>query len=188
MSSALARRRPGGPVSRSQEPGTDHRRSVYTHPMGADNEVLAMWKRLSGYPGGRWLFAQVVSRKAPYFKTIGAEVEELRANYARLKMRKRHAVENHIGTVHVIAICNLLEMAMGVCAEASVPPHLRWIPKGMTVDYTAKGGTDITGLAEFDPDGWKPGDLDVKVTALDANGVAVVKGTIRLWISERKKK
>lgn len=155
--------------------------------MSTDNYVLKMWNRFSAYPGGKWLFGQVIARRAPYFRTISPEVEELRPNYARMLLRKRKAVENHIGTVHVIAICNLLEMAMGVCAEASIPKHLRWIPKGMTVDYTAKGGTDITGVAEFDPEGWKPGDLEVKVTALDTNGVAVVKGTIRLWISEKKK-
>lgn len=154
--------------------------------MSADNYVLGMWNRLSRFPGGRWLFGRVIANRAPYFRTISPVVEELRPNYARMLLRKRRAVENHIGTVHVIAICNLLEMAMGVCAEASVPKHLRWIPKGMTVDYAAKGATDITGIAEFDPDAWKPGDLEVKVTALDAKGTVVVRGTIRLWISEKK--
>ena len=75
---------------------------------------------------------------------------------------------------------------MGVCAEASIPAHLRWIPKGMSVDYTAKAGSDITGVAEINPEDWKPGDLDVKVTAYDDNGVAVVQGVIKLWISEKK--
>jgi hypothetical protein len=101
-------------------------------------------------------------------------------------MKKRRAVENHIGTVHVIAVCNLLEMAMGACAEASIPRHLRWIPKGMTVDYTAKAGSDLTGTAETDPAGWRPGDLDVRVTAADDQGTPVVRGVIRLWISEKK--
>lgn len=152
----------------------------------SDNYVMKMWDRFSGYPGGKWLFGQVISRRAPYFKTVSPEVEELRPNYARMVLRKRKAVENHIGTVHVIAICNLLEMAMGVCAEASIPKHLRWIPKGMSVDYTAKGSTDIIGTAEFNPEDWKPGDLNVKVTAKDTNGVVVVQGTIKLWISEKK--
>lgn len=152
-----------------------------------DNYVMKMWDRFSGYPGGKWLFGQVIARRAPYFKTVGPDVEELRPNYARMVLRKRKSVENHIGTVHVIAICNLLEMAMGVCAEASIPKHLRWIPKGMSVDYTAKAGSDITGTAEIDPDAWKPGDLDVKVTATDENGVVVVRGVIKLWISEKKR-
>lgn len=154
--------------------------------MSTPNKVLSMWQTLSGLPGGKFLFSQVVSRKAPYFKTVNAQIDELRPNYARLHIKKRKAVENHIGTVHVIAICNLLEMAMGVCAEASIPPHLRWIPKGMSVDYTAKAGSDITGIAEIDPSAWRPGDLEVKVTALDTEGREVVRGVIKLWISEKK--
>ncbi len=151
-----------------------------------NNTVLNYWNKLSGLPGGKLIFSKAVQFKAPYFRTVNAIVDELRPNYARLNIKKRHAVENHIGTVHVIAICNLLEMAMGVVAEASIPGHLRWIPKGMSVDYTAKAGSDITGIAEINPEDWKPGDLDVKVTALDDKGTVVVKGVIKLWISEKK--
>ena len=154
--------------------------------MASSNYVMDMWQKLSPLPGGKFLLSQVISRKAPYFKTVGATIEELRPNYARVSMKKRRAVQNHIGTVHVIAICNLLEMAMGVCAEASIPKHLRWIPKGMSVDYTAKAGSDITGIAEINPADWKPGDLDVKVTATDTDGTPVVVGVIKLWISEKK--
>jgi acyl-coenzyme A thioesterase PaaI-like protein len=154
--------------------------------MSSLNPVLSMWHKFSAYPFGKFLFSQFVQYKAPYFKTVNAMVEELRPNYARLKIKKRRAVENHIGTVHVIAICNLLEMAMGACAEASIPKHLRWIPKGMSVDYTAKAGSDITGIAQIDPEQWRPGDLDVVITALDDKGVVVLKGVIKLWISEKK--
>ena len=153
--------------------------------MNKDHSVLSLWDKLSGFPGGKYLFSKVVQFKAPYFRTVNAMVEELRPNYARLKISKRRSVENHIGTVHVIAICNLLEMAMGVMAEASIPRHLRWIPKGMTVDYTAKAGSDITGIAEVFAGDWKPGELEVKVTALDESGITVVKGIIRLWLSDK---
>jgi len=85
----------------------------------------------------------------------------------------------------VIAICNGLEMAMGVMAEASIPPHLRWIPKGMKVNYTAKAGTDIRCVAKVDVDEWQTGDMLVKITAYDAKDVVVVEGEIKLWISEK---
>ncbi len=154
--------------------------------MSNKNKVLAIWQKLSSIPGGKAIFSYGVQRKAPYFKTVNAMIEELRPNYAKLTIKKRKAVENHIGTVHVIAICNLLEMAMGVCAEASIPAHLRRIPKGMSVDYTAKAGSDITGTAEINPEDWRPGDLDVKVTAYDDAGTVVVQGVIKLWVSEKK--
>ena len=54
-------------------------------------------------------------------------VKELRPNFARLILKNSASVKNHINTIHVIAICNLLEMAMGIAAEVSVPENLRWI-------------------------------------------------------------
>ena len=88
---------------------------------------------------------------------------ELRPNYAELTIRKRRAVQNHIKTVHVIAICNGLEAAMGALAEATVPSTKRWIPKGMEVSYTAKATSDITCIAETDPEQWTGDDPDVPV-------------------------
>lgn len=152
----------------------------------SDNPVLRRWNSFSAYPGGKWLFSRAFASFAPYFKTINPLIEELRPNFAQAKLRKRRAVENHIGTVHAIAVCNLLELVMGACAEASIPKNLRWIPRGMNIDYTAKAGTDIIGTAEIDPAQWRPGDLDVQVTARDVSGVVVAKGVIRLWISEKK--
>ena len=74
---------------------------------------------------------------------------------------------------------------MGAMAEASVPKHLRWIPKGMNVNYTAKATTDITATAEANPEDWKPGNLPVTVKAMRDDGTVVVEGTINLWISEK---
>lgn len=154
--------------------------------MSSDNKILKMWTNLSKFPKGKTIFSKAVDFKAPYFSTVNAKVEELQPNYAKLYLKKRRAVKNHIGTVHVIAICNMLEKAMGVCAEASIPSHLRWIPKGMDVQYTAKAGSDIVGTATINPDDWKPGDLNVVVEAFDDQGTTVVKGVIKLWISEKK--
>lgn len=77
---------------------------------------------------------------------------------------------------------------MGVMAEATVPKQSRWIPKGMNVEYTAKAGTDIRCVAKMNPADWQPGEQSVEVKAYDTDGVVVVDGTIRLWITEKKKK
>ena len=58
-------------------------------------------------------------------------------------MRKRRAVQNHIGTVHAIAMCNLAEMAAGTLTEISIPASMRWLPKGMQVQYLRKAETDV---------------------------------------------
>lgn len=87
--------------------------------------------------------------------------------------------------MHVIAICNGLEMAMGFMAEASIPQHLRWIPKGMQVHYSAKAETDVLCKVQIPAALWQVGDIQVPVEALDSNGNQVVSGVITLWITER---
>ncbi|GIU41744.1 thioesterase [Shewanella sairae] len=151
-------------------------------------KVMSLYNRVSRLPFGNKIFSIIVSRMAPYFATVKPMISELNVNRCVCLIKKRKAVHNHIQTVHVIAICNGLEMAMGVMAEASIPSHLRWIPKGMSVDYTAKAGSDITCIAEVKPEQWVPGDMLVPVTAYDIDGVAVVQGTIKLWISEKPSK
>jgi hypothetical protein len=89
--------------------------------------------------------------------------------------------------VHVIAICNGLEAAMGALAEATVPSSKRWIPKGMDVSYTAKAVSDITCIAETDPEQWTGDDPDVpvRVRGVRDDGTTVVEGVIRLWVTDK---
>lgn len=151
-----------------------------------DNYLLKLYRRTARLPRGRQLFSLMFSRKAPYFATVRPLIEELRPDYCRVRFKKRRCVHNHIGTVHVIAICNALEAAMGAMAEASVPGHLRWIPKGMDVRYTAKATSDITATAEVAPGAWENGpDVPVTVTARRDDDTVVVEGTIHLWVTEK---
>ena len=112
-----------------------------------NNKTLSLYNKLAKYPFGKKIFSIIIGRVAPYFSTISPNIVELVPNKCSCLIQKHKKVFNHIKTVHVIAICNGLEMAMGVMAEASIPSHLRWIPKGMTVDYTAKAGSDIKCVA-----------------------------------------
>jgi acyl-coenzyme A thioesterase PaaI-like protein len=148
-------------------------------------KVMALYNKVTRFPFGNKIFSKMVARMAPYFGTIKPLITELKPNYCVCFIKKGKRVHNHIKTVHVIAICNGLEMAMGVMAEASIPKHLRWIPKGMSLDYTAKAGSDIRCVAQVKPEQWQCGDLLVEVTAYDTEGVVVVQGHIKLWISEK---
>jgi acyl-coenzyme A thioesterase PaaI-like protein len=149
--------------------------------------VLALYGRVHRLPQGRRLFSVLFSHQAPYFASVRPRFVELRPNYAELTIAKRRRVHNHIGTVHVIAICNGLEAAMGALAEATVPAGKRWIPKGMEVAYTAKATSDITCIAETDPDRWTGDapDVPVRVRGVRDDGTLVVEGVIRLWVTQR---
>lgn len=153
--------------------------------MATDNYALAFYQKAQRWPFGQWFFTRYIASRAPYFKSIRPKIMNLKAGYCSVKIPKRKAVQNHIGTVHVIAACNGLEMAMGVMAEASIPKHLRWIPKGMEVNYVSKGTTDLICVAQLDESAWQVGDVIIPVVASDTQGVAVVEGSIRLWVTEK---
>ncbi len=151
-------------------------------------ETYALYRRLSALPLGRSAFSVLFARKAPYFRTVRPRVRAVSPHRAEVVVRKRRAVENHLGTVHAIAVCNGLEAAMGLLAEASTPRGHRWIPKGMEVSYLAKSTTDLLCVAVTDPADWAaatPGDVPVRVSALRTDGTVVVEGVITVYVSER---
>jgi acyl-coenzyme A thioesterase PaaI-like protein len=150
-------------------------------------QILSLYRQVCRLPHGKAIFSRLFTLKAPYFGTVRPRFVELRPNYAELTIRKRRAVHNHLKTVHVIAICNGLEAAMGALAEATVPRGRRWIPKGMEVAYTAKATSDITCIAETDAERWTGDDPDVpvRVRGVRDDGTVVVEGVIRLWVTDK---
>ena len=149
-------------------------------------DTYALYQRAAGLPLGKRAFSLLFANKAPYFRTVRPQVREVRPHHAELSIRKRRAVQNHLGTLHAIAVCNGLEAAMGLLAEATTPKGRRWIPKGMQVSYLAKSTTDLLCVAETDPADWeRTGDVPVRVRALRTDGTVVVEGVITIYVSER---
>ncbi len=85
------------------------------------NKVMGLYNKLTRLPYGNKIFSVMVARMAPYFSTIKPLITELRPNYCECHIKKGKRVHNHIKTVHVIAICNGLEMAMGVMNKRQKP-------------------------------------------------------------------
>ena len=140
------------------------------------SSTLELYKKVSALPQGKRIFSVLFSQKAPYFASVHLSVEQMRPHLGQVVVPKRRSVQNHIGTVHAIAACNGLEAAMGLLAEATCPPDMRWLPKGMDVQYLAKSTTSLTCTAETTEADWA-GAPDVPVT---------VAGTIHLWVVPKK--
>ena len=150
--------------------------------------LAELYQKVSAVPlVGDRVFSLAFAQKAPYFWSIRPRFTVIEPNHAELVIPKRRAVQNHLGTVHAIALCNGLEAAMGALAEATIPSHKRWIPKGMDISYTAKATTDITCVAETDPEQWTGDDPDlpVRVRGVRKDGTVVIEGTINLWVTEK---
>lgn len=151
--------------------------------------TLALYNKLSGLPMGKPLFTRGVCFKAPYFATIRPLITELRPGYSEVKIRKRRSVQNHLGTVHAIAMCNMAELASGTMTEISVPATHRWIPRGMEVEYLKKAETDLIAVARAELPGQWPdsGDFITRVEVQNTHGQVVARMVITMWVSAKKK-
>ena len=150
--------------------------------------VLATYQRISRWPAGRWLFSRLVCLKAPYFASIAPRVESLQAGRGVATLRHRRRVSNHLGGVHAIALCNLAEFVGGLTCDASIPPGMRWIPRGMQVEYLKKavGGMRATATTAFAPREAAAGyELPLGVVIENMQGEAVFRATIAMWVSPR---
>jgi acyl-coenzyme A thioesterase PaaI-like protein len=149
--------------------------------------VLKMWKRLGNTAFGRWLVSKAVCFAAPYFSTIKPVFTVLEPGHVELEFKKRRAVQNHIKSVHAIAMCNAAELAGGTCLDVSLNRDFRWIPVGMEVAYLKIAKSDLTAVCRIDRYDWsEPQDVFMPVGLFDTSGTEVFHAEIRMRISPRK--
>lgn len=150
------------------------------------NYILNTYNELIQQPDGKEKFSDMVCEITPYFKTINPLVVELRPGFAKWSMEKVKEVQNHLGTVHAIAMCNLCEVTAGLATEVSIPENKRWIPIGMDVKYLKKAKTDLTASCFFENVAWDSiEDLNINVSVKDINDQEVMSTLIKMKISDK---
>jgi uncharacterized protein (TIGR00369 family) len=141
---------------------------------GHGARLLRSWQRLSGVPGGRWLFSRAVGRMAPYTGSIGARVEALERGRAVVTLRDRRRVRNHLRSVHAIALANLGELATGLAMTSAMPPGVRGIPVAIRIEYLKKARGTLACTAEAEvPEVGEPTSHEVRGDIRDEAGEVV---------------
>ena len=149
--------------------------------------ALTMFRRLGGSAPGRWMFSRIICWKAPYFGSISPRIEVLEPGRCVVRLRQRRAIQNHIGSVHAIAMCNAAELAGGMATEVTIPASMRWIPKGMSVRYLKKAYGVLHATARVVPvvDTDLAQDLHAIVEVRNAADEIVFDADITMWVSPR---
>lgn len=146
------------------------------------SEMLGLYKSTNNEE-----FTKLLIGAAPYFGTIDPLFVVLKPGYAEVKMPNTKSVQNHMGTVHAIAMCNAAELVAGTMTEVSIPNTHRWIPAEMTVKYLAKAKTDLKAVANGNDIDWNVlGETKVPVSIYDTEGKEVFTALITMKISLKK--
>lgn len=106
--------------------------------------LLDRWKWFLAVPGGRWLFARLLGWLVPYVGPLSAEVEELSRGQARVSMRERRSLRNHVRSIHAVALVNLGELTANLALTTLQPKGGRFLVTAVQAEYLKKARGRVT--------------------------------------------
>lgn len=144
-------------------------------------KIMRLWQRLAPWPGGRWLFSRILGLMVPYTGSIAARVRELRPGYARVELRDRRRVRNHLNSIHAIALANLGEVTCGLAMLTGVAPDTRGIAIKISTEYfkKARGLLVAETRCEVPPVQGEDMEVEVQADIRDHDGDVVAHTTAR---------
>ncbi|MGH7712023.1 MAG: hotdog fold domain-containing protein [Gemmatimonadaceae bacterium] len=149
--------------------------------------LLKLWKRVAHLPGGTRLFSFMLGRQVPYTGSVRPHIVELRPGYARAEMADRRRVRNHLNSIHAVALVNLAEVVGGLAMLTGLPPDLRAIVTGLSIEYRKKARGRLTAEATVPPMTISENvERLVHSTIRDESGDVVAEMTVRWRVGPQR--
>jgi acyl-coenzyme A thioesterase PaaI-like protein len=149
------------------------------HTESPGERLLHAHRALRKIPFGDFLFTLMVKQMIPYTGSVNPRVEVLEPGYAKISIRQRRRLEQHLGSIHAIALMNVAEFASGAAMTTALPAGYRGIVT-LAIDYFKKARGKVTAESRPAlPDLSVEGEHDFYSTLTDATGDLVARATVR---------
>ncbi len=151
-----------------------------------ESPAITWFQRLQKIPGHHLLIQLGIALGAPYSANIRPRIVYAAPYHLEVMMRKRHAVTNHMRTVHAAALANLMELTASGCVQMNIPASARWIPSGLDIRYLKKARTDLRAVCRFEPPDWqRKQDIDIPIEVFDQQGEKVASAILHMRIGPK---
>jgi acyl-coenzyme A thioesterase PaaI-like protein len=134
------------------------------------------------------MFSWFVARNVPYSGSVHPIVLTLEPGHARIRIDDRHAIRNHLNSIHAIALANVGELASGLAMTVSLPRQVRGIVTDIRMEYFKKArGTLIAESRCVVPEVTDTIEYDVTADIIDGDDDVVARATVtwRLGLAQR---
>ncbi len=111
--------------------------------------LFTAWDYAQKVPLGAYLFRKLLAKIVPYTGTIDADVKVLEPGVCIVELRDKPMIQNHLRSIHAMALANLGEIATGLCVLKSVSSHLKGILAGFEIEYFKKARGLLTAESRF---------------------------------------
>lgn len=114
-------------------------------------QLLRAANKFSAIPGGQFLLSKLIARKIPYSATIGARIITLEPGYAKLVLKDKKSIRNHLNSIHAVALTNFGELTSGMALNTALPTEVRGIVTNINTDYMKKARGTLVAECHCEP-------------------------------------
>ena len=138
------------------------------------------WHILENKPFGKAIFSYLVGYLVPYTGSIKPYILQAKEGFAEVILYDKKCVQNHLNSIHAIALTNLGELTTGIALHFSLNNHARAILTNLKVNFLKKARGTISSKAQINMQEIKKfGEITLKASLCDQSKqeVAVVYAT-----------
>lgn len=102
------------------------------------HQIPRLWNQFLAYPFGKSIYSTVIGFMVPYSGSIPFSIDTIESGYAKVYMKDRRKVRNHLSSIHAMALMNLAELTGGLAAHSKLTDQSRGILKSLSIEFKKK--------------------------------------------------